>query len=167
MPLTKAINIEVERSAGFTSKYSLSCELDGNRYHVWVDVNSREPESTLYKNCPIHLNRGDQGYFPARKLSTGSVFGARLVKDMMDYAKAHDLFTKAEEVFAQQEAEEKRSNEARGLIFRKKEAGVELYEALDIYVSAVGNTAAFVDRQTLQLAFEKAQAAFKIVREGK
>jgi hypothetical protein len=120
---TSIANVEV--SCSERSPYALSCECDGAAYHIWLDRETRVPkDNKLYKNAIAPDN------YRTRHLRTDSAFGKELVRLMLDEAKAHDLFLRAErKVLEDREKEAQQTAEA-ARIARIKEHGIELLAAL-------------------------------------
>jgi hypothetical protein len=111
-------------------QYTLNCDFEGARYHVWLDLEHKPVHPFfLFKNPPLGTPYEGPGYFATRLLSLDAVFGKKMVATMMAFARKNNLFSKALEAKIQEEAAEDAFNAEHARIHRIKEAGIELYEA--------------------------------------
>lgn len=102
---------EIEVSCSEYSDYVLGCICNGDRYHVWLNRQTRELNlntgtdyTTLFKNSVAI--QGQEGYFKCRHIKGNSKFAKEVIDAMLASAKFHNLFDKAEEKQKQDRANE-------------------------------------------------------------
>jgi len=134
--------IEVERHGEHVPYYSLSCEYDGARFHVWLDAEKKlgpgpsfSSGETLFKNSIA--GRGEPGYFSTRRLRSDSNAAKYIIGRMMDHAEKNQLFDLADQKYRR--AEEARLAEAREAYRRRqeKDAGPELLIVLQHLIKTI------------------------------
>jgi hypothetical protein len=123
-----ASNFSIYQSESGMGDLSLSCELDGARYHVWVDRVTHEVRPTLYKNSLAKPTEPE--YFNTRQLSVTSKFSTELITLMLSYADTLNLWAKADEELKAKQAKAKAELAERIRYNRIKNAAIELYDAL-------------------------------------
>lgn len=129
--------VDVSVYSNECKRFSLQWEKDGARYHVWLDEKHNveivlkrrglDRGAVLYKNPPLHIKHGQEGYFGTRRLDAAK--HATLIIAITNYAEAAGLFTAAIE--REQSKENKRLAEiaAENAAERVKEAGPQLLAA--------------------------------------
>ncbi|MCW2275115.1 hypothetical protein GJ654_10300 [Rhodoblastus acidophilus] len=134
LPYVDNVAVSIYGASG--CEYSLSCEHDGARYHVWLDDKCNpvaagvEPVPFLYKN-PLHaVGREDENWFPTRRLGVHTAFGKSMWEAMFGAACINNLFNKAHEAeIAARERVARAETDLRRLSAKQK-AGPALYDAL-------------------------------------
>jgi len=126
----KIQNIHIDRHEG-SSQYSIGWDAkDGNRYHVWLDLNRRRNSDTLYKNPPRGVEYKGPGYFSTRQLDVTSKANLSTFEFAMQEATRLQLFEKEEEKLTSEKATKDEKNRLEYIEHCKEQAGPVLYEAL-------------------------------------
>lgn len=115
-----------------SSTYWLGCVYDGARYHVWINKATHQPdETTLYKNPPLGVEKGDPGHYWTRKLDLNGATGRMLLPAMLAARDAQGLVQKWRDELAVKAAEELRVAEEARKAERIEAAAPDLYAALE------------------------------------
>lgn len=129
-------NVAVSIYGASGCEYSLSCEHDGARYHVWLDDKCNpvaagvEPVPFLYKN-PLHaVEREDENWFPTRRLGVHTAFGKSMWEAMFGAACINNLFNKAHEAEIAKLREREEQSRAMDTLRRVQSEGPRLLAAL-------------------------------------
>lgn len=114
-------------------------EMDGARYHIWFNIDTMEPQSTLYKNPPHGVNRHTPGHFDTRHLDATNKKNKPLVDALFAHIREHGLL----EAAIGKEAAKKAQQDAEIMdAYRRKvkeRAGPDLYDALRGLLDAEGD----------------------------
>lgn len=137
-------NVEVELSSLRGGSYSVSCEYGDARYHIWINSRTgkiesalgRGPAPCLYKRPLAGITPHAPGYYNTRQLRADSQFGAQLIGEMLAFAKANDLVTKAQDKLKAKEEADKEASRLWRRNNQIKEAAPELFDALKAFVDA-------------------------------
>lgn len=132
MPANKVENVEV-RGMQSGGTFSLSCEYDGARYHVWLDRKTQEVKPPLYKNPPLSLKRDDPGHFDTRKLDLDGATGRKILPAMLAAMHERDLVRLWSEQLAKEEEQRVREAEMGRYEAAVQGAAPELLSALQAY----------------------------------
>lgn len=111
----------------------IAAEFQGRLYHLWLKMPEGLPADTTLYNAPGKDNPERlKPSYRVGKQSTESAFGRALVAEMFRQAGAADLWTPARKDWERREAERVEASRKLALEHRKREAGAELYAALEI-----------------------------------
>ena len=144
----KISNIEVSTYSA-TSEFSIGWnDAKGNRYHVWLNRNTRKRNNdTLYKNPALGTKYKGEGYFPTRHLDVTADSNLPTFEFAMQEATRLELFEKEEKRIADELAAEKAKNWLAYVERCKKEAGPQLYTALENLINTFMRTSVLDDKQ--------------------
>jgi hypothetical protein len=114
--------------------FCLSCEYKGDRYHVWLDIDTLEYKSPFYKNPPLGSNA-----YRTRELDPDGATGRYILGHIMPHAR--DLY-EAERERLEDEAEKERQErllrqEQEAREKRLQEAAPDLLSLLEAAVARV------------------------------
>lgn len=133
MAMTSKIrNVHVSGRQG--ELIALTCEVDGARYHIWMNPTTGALEDAIYKN-PLDGGRG----FKTRKLNAASGPMSKMIQTMLGVYHQEGLLKKSQEKESAEEKERltKAHEEWRRKV--KQQAGEDLYRALKTLVIASAN----------------------------
>lgn len=124
--------IHVDSYSPISNRAAVGWEVNGILYHVWISVfrsGTWDGDDIIYKNPPLHLKYGEEGYFHTRQLDRTKKVNQELWRDIEAYVNANDLVCKAILAHGVKLAEERAEAAETQRIHTIKEAGVEMYEA--------------------------------------
>lgn len=136
--IDKLMKIEkAEISSGIQERVALACEYKGDRYHIWIDRKTLVMEPMIYKNPARDLKRDHPDHYNTRKLRTGSDFTDSLIAAMFHALKKQNLIAKYEAKKEKAEAERLAKANEEHRIEMMRQAGPDLYVALNALVAEV------------------------------
>jgi hypothetical protein len=125
--------------------FALGCEYKGARYHIWCDSNFNIDKmtgggdnGTLFKNPPAGTAYKGPGYFSTRHLNADSLPSARLITEMIHWAKKTNMLATALAKRAEERAAEEVKHSAAMLEHRKEKMGPAFFELLNRVKDSVG-----------------------------
>lgn len=126
-------NVHVDGLSAFHNRAAASWNLDGARYHVWFDLETKQVEAgyVLYKNPPLDVSSRDPGFFNTRKLDADSPSNAKVIERVFAEIEERGLIAAAIEENKREEYRRGKEMEALALEQRIKESGPELLAALE------------------------------------
>jgi hypothetical protein len=118
---------------------ALGCEFDGARYHVWLDVETRElchdlcgAPPVLYKNPPLNVEKGMPGHYWTRKLRADSAPSKAIIDAMFAAWDRENLKAKADQARADAIAAADRERQQRAAANSIDEAAPRLFAACQV-----------------------------------
>lgn len=150
---------------GTSGRYSLHCEYDRARYHVWLDERRVPVDDALYKNPPLeHSAPQDPAYFQTRTLSRTAILGRKIYGAMRLIADEQDLFAQALQAEALKEQREREAAEIERKLRLQRDAGPELFAALAELVNLLDDGRS---PMRILMARNKAAIALQIAEHGR
>lgn len=129
-------NVQVEDHGSSYEDFSLSWEEAGYRFHIWENK-----PTVLYKNPPLGLKRGDQGYFSTRTLNASSASNQHKIQVARRLAKANNLYELARVRKLEEQAARQAAARERHLVREMENAGQVLFTRLKALVAVLENVA--------------------------
>lgn len=150
-------NIEV-RQHGATS-FVAGFDMDGARFHLWIDGVTLQHTGTLYKNPPLRVERGTPGHFEPKSLNPAAKAHAPVVAELFATIERDGLIAKARAAAVAEKAAEAEQERLAEIAELKCSAGVELYASLFELVNSPNAKA--------NAMWDRARASLKLAENGK
>lgn len=152
-------DVQVTSISSFSKRAAAAWNMDGARFHVWFDFNTKKLDSDrlIYKNPPHGVDHQHPDYFKTRYLKADLPKNAETLQQVFAEIDRRDLITAAlaaeKEEFRKRDAE----NVERARLNRITEAALLLYEACEAAEQVLVEGAHVMVHAQLRAALAKAR----------
>ncbi len=94
--MKKIENINVTLETAYSSAYALCWTKGNERYHIWLDRETKKAGLAIYKNPSLDVKYKEAGYFAVRVLSVEAKQNKKDFAVALSFAERNNLFNNAE-----------------------------------------------------------------------